>query len=187
MFSITSGLLTLCQIFTNVNTFLTSALEVRSHILQKQFKKLESFTKGWSCASQIVQIAKMCQWNKSLIPNTRAHGVHLFNLAMHGMVAKIPWEKNSAYPIIYLYKYSHTLDLFYSFESLINHINRPLHEQHIEQQILQVFRDRLEWSNEWSLERTGFEVVELSFYILWSYPFMRDKRSLLGGAISFIF
>ena len=70
-------------------------------------------------------------------------------------------------------------------DSLISHINRSLHEHHIEMQILWVFRDKLEWSNEWSLERNRFEVVE--FYLLRTYLFMRDKRSLLSGATSLYF
>ena len=53
---------------------------------------------------------------------------------------------------------AYTFDLFYSLDSLINHINRSLHEHHIKKQILWFFRDKLEWSNEWSLREDWFRV-----------------------------
>ena len=62
---------------------------------------------------------------------------------------------------------------FTLFIRFTNHINRSFHENDIEKQILWVFWNKLEWSNECSLERTWFRgcKVELSLYILRSYLF----------------
>ena len=38
-----------------------------------------------------------------------------------------------------------------------------MHEYHIEEEILWVFQNKLEWTNEWSLERTIFEIYKQSY------------------------